>query len=133
MHDTGHATIDIDVCPSTEDQNLERLAAALHELNARLRVEGEPEGIPFDPHVDTLRRVAMMTLVTENGPLDLCFEPAGFTGGFADLRENSVTIEVAAIDVPVASLADVIRSKRAAGRPKDIVALPALEARMREI
>ena len=38
-----------------------------------------------------------------------------------------------AIDVPVASLADVVASKRAAGRPKDIVALPALEARLREL
>lgn len=73
-----------------------------------------------------------MTLITTNGPLDLCFKPAGFADGYETLHGNSVTIEVAAVEVPVASLADVVASKRAAGRPKDIVALPALEARLRE-
>ena len=29
LHDTGHATVDIDVCPSSADVNLDRLAAAL--------------------------------------------------------------------------------------------------------
>lgn len=132
LHDTGHATIDIDVCPSTDEVNLNRLAKALHELDARLRVEGEPDGIPFDPHPASLRQVTTMTLITTNGPLDRCFQPAGFTDGYESLSGNSVTIEVAALEVPVASLADVVASKRAAGRPKDIVALPALEARLRD-
>lgn len=26
LHDTGHATIDIDVCPAGDDENLDRLA-----------------------------------------------------------------------------------------------------------
>ncbi|MCP3936643.1 MAG: hypothetical protein GY708_14855 [Actinomycetia bacterium] len=73
-----------------------------------------------------------MTLITTNGPLDLCFKPAGFANGHRTLHGNSVTVEVAAVEVPVASLADVVASKRAAGRPKDIVALPALEARLRQ-
>lgn len=72
-----------------------------------------------------------MTLVTEHGPLDLCFQPAGFPDGYATLQPNAVTIVVGAVDVPVASLADVVSSKRAAGRPKDIVALPMLEAHLR--
>lgn len=127
LHDTGHATIDIDVCPATDEENLERLSVALRQLDARLRVEGEPDGIPFDPHPDSLRQVTTMTLITTNGPLDLCFQPAGFAHGYQSLTGNSVTIEVAAVEVPVASLADVVASKRTAGRPKDIVALPALE------
>lgn len=133
LHDTGHATIDIDVCPATDDENLGRLAKALRQLDARLRVEGEPDGIPFDPHPAALRQVTTMTLITTNGPLDLCFQPAGFADGYESLSGNSVTIEVAALEVPVASLADVVASKRAAGRPKDIVALPALEARLRDL
>lgn len=132
LHDTGHATIDIDVCPAADQENLERLAAALRQLDARLRVEGEPDGVPFDPHPASLRQVTTMTLITTNGPLDLCFQPAGFADGYQSLTANSVTIEVAAVEIPVASLADVVASKRAAGRPKDIVAMPALEARLRQ-
>ncbi len=133
LYETGHATVDIDVCPSTAGANLERLSAALRELGARLRVEGEPKGVPFDPHPDVLRQVSTLTLLTTSGPLDLCFRPAGFDEGFESLVGSSVVIEVAAVDVPVASLADVVASKRSAGRPKDIVALPALEARLREL
>ena len=74
-----------------------------------------------------------MTLLTTSGPLDLCFRPAGFAGGYESLVEGSIIVEVSAVDVPVASLADVVTSKRLAGRPKDIVALPALESRLRDL
>lgn len=132
LHDTGHATVDVDICPSTDDSNLDRLAAALAELDARLRVSGEPDGVPFEPHADMLRQVELMTLITAHGPLDLCFTPDGFPDGFTTLTEHASVIKIAAVDVPVASLEDVVASKRAAGRPKDIIALPPLEARLRQ-
>jgi hypothetical protein len=131
LHHTGHATVDVDICPSTDDANLDRLAAALVELGARLRVSGDPDGVPFEPHADMLRQVELMTLITEHGPLDLCFTPDGFPDGYTTLSEHATVVELAAVDVPVASLEDVVASKRAAGRPKDIVALPPLEARLR--
>ncbi len=130
LHDTGHATVDI--CPSPVDKNLERLATALRSIDARLRVEGEPTGVAFDPHPEQLRQMSMLTLLTTHGPVDLCFQPAGFADGYAALRADHVVIVVSEVSVPVASLADVVASKRSAGRPKDIVALPALEARLRE-
>lgn len=132
LHDTGYATVDVDVCPATDEDNLARLAAALRVLGAKLRIEGDVEGVPFDPHPDSLRHVVTMTLITNQGPLDLCFQPAGFRDGYDALIVGAATVVVAAVDIPVASLADVVASKRAAGRPKDIVALPALEARLRE-
>jgi hypothetical protein len=132
LHDTGHATVDIDICPSSVDENLERLASALRSIDTRLRVEGEPAGIPFDPHPKQLRQMSTLTLLTAHGPVDLCFAPAGFADGYDALEPGRVLIVVSGVDVPVASLADVVRSKRAAGRSKDIVALPALEARLRD-
>lgn len=132
LHNTGHATVDIDICPSSVDENLERLAVALRSIEARLRVEGEPAGIPFDPHPKQLGQMSTLTLLTTRGPVDLCFRPAGFADGYEALRTGQVVIVVSDVDVPVAALADIITSKRAAGRPKDIVALPALEARQRE-
>lgn len=131
LHDTGHATVDVDICPSSDDANLSKLADALRELGARLRVAGDPDGVPFDPHPDMLHQVETMTLITEYGPLDLCLVPAGFPDGYAILQEHASIIVVATVDLPVASLEDVVASKRAAGRPKDIVALPALEAYLR--
>ena len=130
LHDTGHTTIDVDICPSPDNANLSRLCDALRELGARLRVEGDPAGVVFDPHPAMLRDVEMMTLITEEGPLDLCFAPAGFPNGYDSLSEHASVIVVGAVDVPVASLRDVVTSKRAAGRPKDILALPPLEAHL---
>ena len=131
LHETGHTTIDVDICPSSDDANLSNLADALRELDARLRVEGDLDGVPFDPHPTMLRDVAMMTLITEEGPLDLCYVPAGFPDGYDSLSEHASVIVIGAVDVPVASLRDVVTSKRAAGRPKDIVALPPIEAHLR--
>lgn len=132
LHATGHATVDIDICPSSVDENLARLAAALRAVDARLRVEGDPAGIPFEPHPQQLRQMSTLTLVTTHGPVDLCFRPAGFPDGYEALEPGRITVVVSGVDVPVASLADVIASKRSAGRTKDIVALPMLEARLRE-
>ena len=109
LHDTGHATVDVDICPSTDDANLARLASALADLGARLRVPGDPEGVPFEPHADMLRQVELMTLITKHGPLDLCFIPDGFPEGYATLSEHASVIEVAAIDVLVASLQETMR------------------------
>ncbi len=126
LHDTGHATVAVDICPSTDDANLTRLASALEGLGARLRVSGDPDGVAFEPHAEMLRQVELMTPTTEHGPLDLCFTPAGFADGDATLSQHASVVEIAAVDVPVASLDHVVTSKRAAGRPKDIVALPLL-------
>ena len=89
LHGTGHSTVDIDVCPSKSDANLADLAAALRELGARLRVEGDPAGVAFDPHPDALRQVETMTLITDHGPLDLCITPAGFPEGYDSLSEHA--------------------------------------------
>lgn len=132
LHNTGHATIDIDICPSSAAENLTRLSDALRSLGARLRVEGDVDGIPFDPHPDVLAKVTTMTLITAHGPLDLCFQPAGFPDGYTSLTPGATIITISSLDLPVAALSDVVASKRAAGRPKDIVALPALEIHLRK-
>jgi hypothetical protein len=66
-------------------------------------------------------------LQTDLGDVDLTFEPAG-TRGFEDLRRDAVVMHLRSGDVTVASLADVVRSKEAADRPRDRAALPALRS-----
>jgi hypothetical protein len=125
LHGAPHVTTDVDIVPEEGKQNLERLSAALKELGARIRVTGEPDGIPFDQTAESLARVRVWNLTSSLGDLDITFEPSG-TQGYEDLRRDVVRLNVHGIDVPVASLADVIRSKEAAGRPRDRAALPAL-------
>jgi hypothetical protein len=64
-------------------------------------------------------------LTTRAGDLDIAFQPSG-TGGYDDLRRGALTLSIQGISVPVASLADVVRSKEAAGREKDRLVLPML-------
>ena len=51
------ATRDIDLTPSASSENLSRLSAALHELDARIRADGAPVGLPFDHDGPSLGRV----------------------------------------------------------------------------
>jgi hypothetical protein len=125
LHGAPHVTTDVDVVPEDGQANLERLSAALRDLDARIRTTGEPEGIPFDHSAESLSRVRVWNFQTSKGDLDITFEPSG-TRGYDDLRRDVVRMEVRGIDVPVASLADVVRSKEAAGRARDRAALPAL-------
>jgi len=127
-------TQDLDVTPSSAPENLSRIAAALEELGARFRTATEPEGVrfPFDPGL--LANARSWTLTTDRGDLDLVFEPAG-TRGYPDLVAGADDLRVA-VDPPlvvkVAALADVIRSKEAAGREKDRAALPLLRRTLQE-
>ncbi len=126
-----HVTTDADIVPEIGRENLERLSEALKELNARIRVAGEPEGIPFDPSGESLSRVQIWNLVTDRGNLDITFVPSG-THGYDDLVRDVRPVVVRGIEVPVASLADVIRSKEAAGRDKDRLVLPVLRRLLEE-
>ncbi|MDJ0866261.1 MAG: hypothetical protein QNK03_09150 [Myxococcota bacterium] len=129
LHGDVGVTVDLDVVPAREAQNLEHLARALRRLGARVRTEGEPDGLPFDCSAAFFRHLApdaIVHLTTEAGDLDVTFCPSG-TQGFDDLRRDALEIEAAdRIRILVASLADVIRSKEAAGREKDRLALPRL-------
>jgi hypothetical protein len=73
-------TEDIDVTPATDRANLERLAAALKELRARLRSPSDSSGVPFPLDTEMLRTADMWTLTTSAGDLDICFTPSGTRG-----------------------------------------------------
>jgi hypothetical protein len=128
LHGDASTTLDVDVVPEREPANLDRLAAALRKLRARVRAKGEPEGVAFDCSGAFFRDLApdsILNLTTSAGDLDLTFQPSG-TRGFADLRRSALEIDAGGVRIRVASLADVIRSKEAAGREKDRLALPRL-------
>lgn len=118
-------TRDVDITPDTAPDNLERLSSALRALDARVRHPDIPEGLPFSHDATSLAGSVFWNLVTSHGELDISFTPAG-TDGYRDLAGAAVTIGVRGTEFAVASLADVVRSKAAADRPKDHRALPVL-------
>ena len=136
LHGDVGVTLDIDIAPAHDADNLNRLAAALRALDARIRTDDVPQGLPFDCSAGFLRNLgpdAILNLTTRSGALDVSFTPAG-TGGYQDLKRDAVTIDAAeGVTILVASLADVIRSKSAADREKDRRALPRLQELLERI
>lgn len=121
-------TEDIDLLPERSDENLARLAAALRRLNARIRTDGDPVEAPMDAAF-LASMPFMLNLVTDFGIVDLTFDPSGPLHGFSDWNAAASSEEVAdGLVIRVASLDDIIASKRAADREKDRRALPYLES-----
>jgi hypothetical protein len=118
-------TADLDICYARDAETLERLARVLTRLDARLR--GAPEGLPFRPDARTLAAGDQFTLTTSAGDLDLLGTPAG-VAGYEELARTAERLDLDGIEVLVASVDDLIRMKRAVGRPKDLVELEILGA-----
>lgn len=111
-------TLDVDVVPRREAKNLRALANALKEMEARLRVPGEPEGIEIPLDEATFRDVSTLTFVTRFGPFDILFEPSG-APAYEDLESHARVLRRFDRDVAVASIEDLIAMKRSTGREKD--------------
>lgn len=124
-HGSPFPTEDIDITPEAGLDNLARLSDALRELDARIRVDSEPEGLPFEHDAESLAATRTWNLSTRYGDLDFSLVPSGTTG-YGDLVRDAAEVSVFGVVVSIASLADVIRSKQAANRPKDQRVLPVL-------
>ena len=121
-------TNDVDVCYERTQANMDRLAAALNELHASLRVAGVEEQLPFVLDGKTIAAGDSFTFRTDAGDLDVLGTPSG-TGGFRDLDARATSYDLGeGLIVPVVSLDDLIRMKEAASRPKDEAHLHVLTA-----
>jgi predicted nucleotidyltransferase len=119
-------TDDVDICYDRNPANLQRLAAALTELHARLREVDDD--VPFLLDATTLAKGQNFTFTTSAGPLDVLGLPAGVKD-FTELAVNAAQFDLGdGVVVAVCDLEDLIRMKRAAGRPKDRVELEILGA-----
>jgi hypothetical protein len=127
LHGSSLVTNDADICPKRSRANLRRLAAALEDLDARVRASGEPDGVAFARDAAFLDRVEMLNLETTAGQFDISFEPAG-SDGYDALVTNCIEYDIDGVRVKVAALSDIIRSKQVANRLKDQAQLPHLYA-----
>ncbi|MFN2512667.1 MAG: hypothetical protein ABR568_14755 [Pyrinomonadaceae bacterium] len=118
-------TNDLDVCYARHTENLERLATALQSVSAKLR--NAPPDLPFILDAETLRRGLNFTFTTDVGSLDLLGEVRG-VGFYEDTLSGAIMYELFGYSFPVLEIEKLILAKRTAGRAKDMVALPELEA-----
>jgi predicted nucleotidyltransferase len=112
----GHirTTQDVDIFPSPDPENLERLALALGDLGAH--PADRPTG--STPSARELGAASTHVLETEAGGLDVHLTPAG-AASWAELRRRALVLDVVDTRVAVAGLDDLIALKRATGRPID--------------
>lgn len=124
-HGSSLVTVDVDVCHATDAANLDAMAAALRDVHAELR--GADPGLPFRLDAKTLRMGDSFTFATDIGAIDILATPSG-TAGYEDLARTADRVDLFGFSVAVASIEDLIRMKRAAGRPKDLLAVEELGA-----
>jgi hypothetical protein len=122
VHGHVRMTNDLDLIPAPNRANLDRLAAALRELKARVLNPGS-ENLKIDASM--LPRATLWQLSTELGDIDLLHDAPG-AAAFAELRSRSLVIALGSNEIPIAGRDDLISMKRASGRPIDLEDIAAL-------
>lgn len=124
-HGYLRGTGDLDIVPEPTLLNLGRLGEALADLEARPWRATLPVDVT-DPQL--LKRIPLAPLVTRHGRLDLLnfAHTAGASSSFAELRQRALVVDLDGLPVPVAGIDDLIRMKRAAGRPQDLTDIASL-------
>lgn len=129
IHGSSRLTQDIDAVYARSDENIERLVTALRAHEPYLR--GAPPNLPFEWSSATIRRGLNFTLTTTIGDIDLLGEITG-GGGYEDLLPHSIVVDLFGHECRCLDLPWLIKTKRAAGRPRDLEAIAELEALLEE-
>lgn len=122
------STVDVDIVHAREPDNVNRLLAALSALDARYR---DPGGRVLRPDAAGLSGDGHHLLMTHAGPLDVLGR-IGASESYADLIAESVEYRLETMTVRVLGLPALIRTKEAAGRPKDQAVLAILKRTLAE-
>jgi hypothetical protein len=117
IHGSSYPSYDVDVAYARDEENLERLSAALRELGATLR--GAPKDVPFQLDARTLRNGAHFTFETEYGSLDILSDPDGAPPYVRLRAEAGDPVEFEGEWIRVATLDHLIAMKDASVRTKD--------------
>ncbi|MGH2804620.1 MAG: DUF6036 family nucleotidyltransferase [Thermoleophilaceae bacterium] len=124
-HGYLRGTGDLDIVPRPSLLNLSRLGEALADLEADAWRAALPVNVT-DPQL--LKRMPLVPLVTHSGRLDLLniAHTAGAPSSYDELRARALVLDLDGVEVVIAGLDDLVRMKRAAGRPHDLMDIGAL-------
>jgi hypothetical protein len=115
-HGSSYPSFDVDIVYARDHPNLDRLAAALRELQATLR--GAPPEPPFRLDAATIEAGAHFTFTTKYGALDVLDRPDG-APAYDELRRRALATVIEGETVLVASIDHMIAMKEATVRPHD--------------
>ncbi len=121
-------TVDLDLCAPFGVENLARLLPVLVALDGRFRAHPDLPRLTDEPA--RFAEFRLLMLQTSLGPVDVLREIDGL-GNYAAVAREAETLDLGSFQCRVLGLAGVIAAKRAAGREKDLRALPELEATLR--
>lgn len=125
VHGRRRTTKDLDVTPSPDPENFERLSAALVALDAHPVELGPSAPTPTAEQLSIAPVVPPLT--TRHGDLHILNEVPGATA-FTEMRARALTTDLDGIAVQIVSVNDLIRMKQTTGRPGDIEDIQALTA-----
>jgi predicted nucleotidyltransferase len=129
LHGAPLATFDLDVVHSRDPRNLDRLMAALKELDAHYRIPGHRDKKPGPSH---LASAGHQLLMTRFGPLDL-LGTIGQGHDYGQLLHETVELQVGGgFKVRVLSLERLVKTKEETGQEKDKAVLPVLRRVLEE-
>lgn len=125
VHGRRRTTKDLDITPSPDPENFERLRAALVALDAH------PVELGPGAHTPTAEQLSIAPVVppltTRHGDLHILNEIPGATA-FAEMRARALTTDLDGIAVQIVSVNDLVRMKQTTGRPSDLEDIEALTA-----
>ncbi len=121
-------TVDVDILHRRTPDNVERLLAALVELEAVYR--NDPRNLVPGP--SALIGPGHQLLRTKHGDLDV-LGTIDDTVVYDDVLPDTIQVELGDVHVLSLDLARVIKAKEFAGRPKDLAVLPVLRASLAEL
>jgi hypothetical protein len=126
VHGHRRTTMDLDLTPDPAPENLRRLGTALAELEARPRDAAAEKA---EISVGDPERLAVAAIVppllTPHGQIHILKEPKG-ARAFEEMRKAALVVDLDGNEVAIVALDDLIRMKRAAGRPADLDDIAAL-------
>ncbi len=109
-HGVPRATGDIDIWIKTETQNAEKLLKALKKFGAPIGDIKAEEFLESDIVFQIGVAPRRIDFLTSIDGID-----------FAEAQKNRLTISIDGINVPIISVENLIRNKRATGRAKDLL------------
>jgi predicted nucleotidyltransferase len=123
VHGRRRTTKDLDITPAPDLENFTRLAASLVALDAHPAELGQSAPTPT---AEQLRLAPVVPpLTTRHGELHILNDVPG-ASVHADMRTRALSIDLDGITVHIVGVDDLIRMKRAVGRPSDIEDIEAL-------